>query len=473
MNNKSKKLAFNTIVFLIGNLGAKLIQFLLVPLYTYTLSTSDYGISEILFTSINFLIPIFSVSIADGYLRYGLDKKYNKDDITNIALKIVFKGSIFSIICIPLFMKNNILSNWIIYFLAILNLRMYRDIFAIRLKIYEYNKLYAIDSILYTFILCLSSYLLLAVCDMGVAGYLLAYVIANICSIMFIIWLSKFNVRSVWAKTDKILYKEIIKYSLPMIVNGIAWWVTNASDKFMLEYMMSNAAVGIYSIAAKIPSFITTFTGIFSQAWTVSSVVEYDNEREKNFYSITFRRYYEMLFIWSSFLILIIKPFLAFYVNDIYFEAWKYAPLLIAGAISSGVVSFTVGIYSALKKNINVTITTVIGGIMNLILNFILIKRLGIMGATIATFVAWTIIVILRLWDIKKIFYFKVDYLKLLILYILIIAECIIIINANEMLAFFIAALIVSCILYISRGTINEILSSIKNKIFERKKNNG
>ena len=452
-------------MFLIGSIGSKFIQFFLLPLYTYTLSTSQYGITEIVLTSINFLIPIFSLSIADGFLRFGLDCNTNKDDVTNNVLRIVFVGSVVSILFIPVFRLSTILSKWIPYFLLILNLRIYRDVLSIRLKIFDNNKLYAVDSMLYTFVLCVLSFIFLVPLHMEIQGYFLAYVFANFFSIFFIIFTSKFSIKTVTRKIDKVLMKQMIIYSLPMIVNGVAWWITNASDRFMLEWFMTEADVGIYSVATKLPSFITTFTGVFSQAWVISSVVEYDREREKKFYEETFHKYYFLLFLGSALLILILRPFMTVYVGQSFSEAWLYAPLLITSAVASGISAFTVGIYAASMKNLNVTITTLVGGLVNIFLNLVFIPRLGILGAAVATYVSWTLIVILRLFDIKHFFGFYIDYAKLLIFGLLNICQAIVLIFATPLVSTIISCIVVVTIILIERNMVITMLNIILKKI--------
>ena len=121
MNSKSKKLMNNTILFFIGSVGSKFIQFLLVPLYTYTLTNEDFGVSDIVFTTINFLIPIFSIQVTDGLLRFGLDKKEDKNKVINSTFRILLIGSIFSIIFSPLLMISSTLKSWIPYLIIILN----------------------------------------------------------------------------------------------------------------------------------------------------------------------------------------------------------------------------------------------------------------------------------------------------------------------------------------------------------------
>lgn len=469
MNSKSKKLFNNTVLFLIGNIGSKFIQFILVPLYTYTLTTAQYGVTELIFTTVNFLIPIFSIQVSDGFLRFGLDKKKNKDDVTKMALTVIFFGSLASILFIPVFNISSILSKWLFFFLVILNLRMYRDIFAIRLKILEYNKLYALDSIIYTLVLCISSVIFLVPLRMGIYGYFLSYIVANICSIIFILITSKFSIKILKRKNNTRMLKELILYSLPMIVNSISWWITNASDRYMIEWFMTNSDIGLYSVATKLPTIITSFTGVFNQAWLISSVIEYENEKEKKFYSETFRKFYGLSFLACCFFIMIVKPFMAIYVSNEYYVAWKYAPILIASAISSGIASFMVGIYYACMKNISITITTVIGGIFNIILNLILIPKIGVLGAAIATYISWTIIAFIRMIDIKRIFYFKVNYSRLIFYYILNILEIIAITFFNDIFGYIIAMIITIIMIYSERNLLINIIRNVTKKILSNK----
>lgn len=465
MKVKSKKLINNTFLFLLGNLGSKFIQFILVPLYTYTLTTEEYGQTEIVLTTINFLIPIFSLSISDAFLRFGLDKKYKQNEVTKVALITIFIGGIASIAFIPIYNINSTISNWIQYFLLILNLRMYRDIFSIRLKVLENNKLYAIDNILYTFVLCISNIIFLVMMKMQINGYFLSYVVANIFSILFIIIMSKFSYKELKGKTNKKVFKEMIVYSLPMIVNGISWWVTNASDRFMIAWLMTDSDVGIYSVSAKIPTLITTFSGIFSQAWIISSVLEFQNEKEKNFYSNTFKNYYGLLFLACSILIPVIKPFMKLYVSHSYFEAWVYTPVLISSAIYSGIASFAVGIYTACKKNISITITTLIGGIANIILNYILIPKIGILGAAIATLISWFIIAVVRIIDMKRFFEFNIDYKLLLFYTILNVLQILIIYHFDNYLGVAMSIIITCIFIFYERKLILDCYKIGINKV--------
>lgn len=85
-NERGKYLAKNTIIFTLGNLGTKLIQFFLVPLYTNVLSTADYGVVDLVTTIGMVLAPILLLNINDGVMRFALDKGADFNKIMSIGL---------------------------------------------------------------------------------------------------------------------------------------------------------------------------------------------------------------------------------------------------------------------------------------------------------------------------------------------------------------------------------------------------
>ena len=82
--SKAKKysdLSKNALLFTVSSFGTRVISFLFVPLYTYVLSTKDYGNIDIITTTVQLLIPILTLNIQDAILRFSLDKEYHAEDV--------------------------------------------------------------------------------------------------------------------------------------------------------------------------------------------------------------------------------------------------------------------------------------------------------------------------------------------------------------------------------------------------------
>lgn len=427
MNSKFKLLFSNTLVFALGSFGSKFIMFFLLPLYTNALSTQQYGIIELVVTGCNLLIPLISLSIQDAVLRFALDKNNNSGEVLKGASLILVCGTIIAVCLYPLVRLYEPISNWSFYFIIIMILNMYRTVFSLYIKAIGKTKLFAIDSIIYTVLLAISNIVLLLVFKMGIDGYFIAMTCATLLSIVFLMIAGGIVKDILTSKINKKLLKQMLIYSMPMIINAVSWWIANSSDRIMLEYFLSAGAVGIYSVAVKMPSLLTSVTGIFTQAWVISSVTEYDSTKDERFYEKTFDLYNFLLVLFASLIILVIKPFMQIYVGSDFIEAWQYVPYLILGAIFLTYASFFGAIYTAAKKNVSVMLTTLLGASVNIVLNFILIPHIGIQGATIATMISYLIVGIYRMLGSRRYLKFHIDFKKVFLSMVVLIIQCVVV----------------------------------------------
>lgn len=426
---KYYKLVSNTMLFALGNFGSKILVFLLVPLYTNMLTTAEYGVSEIVLTGVNLFIPFVSVSIQDATLRFALDKKNNKDVVLKNTMAVLFVGAIVTCFLYPAVNKYNAIKEWSSYFIIITIVYMYRNALSVYLKAIGKSTLFAIDSIAYTAILMITNILFLAVFKWGLKGYFIATIFSSTISIIFLLYFGKV-LQSCWeSKLNGRLLKEMIAFSIPLVLNNVSWWVISSSDKIMIERMLSINDSGVYSVAAKMPSLITTITSIFNQAWVISSVTEYDSSKDKSFFSNIFNAFNFILVIFSSFAVAVIKPFMQVYVGEDFVESWRFVPLLLLGSIFQAYATFFGAIYTSVKKNISVMITTILAAGINIILNVLLIPTIGIQGAVISTAVAYLIVFLFRMLDSRKYFEFKIDFSRVISSNIILIIQCVCVIS--------------------------------------------
>ena len=154
------------------------------------------------------------------------------------------------------------------------------------------------------------------------------------------------------AKFNKALFKQMIKYSSPLIFNNLAWWIIQSSDKIMIQAMVGLSALGLYTVATRIPSLINVVVSIFQQSWSISAVLEMDSSNQKDFYVNIFRVYTCGVFGACMGLNAIIKPFMSIYVGNDFFSAWKFVPFLIMAAAFSAVAAYYGSMYGALKQSV-------------------------------------------------------------------------------------------------------------------------
>ena len=87
--NKYRTLLLNIGLFGINTVATKLITFLLVPLYTYYLSTKEFGITDMSLTVISLVLPIASMSISDAVLRFVIDDSNDQKSVVSYGLIVI------------------------------------------------------------------------------------------------------------------------------------------------------------------------------------------------------------------------------------------------------------------------------------------------------------------------------------------------------------------------------------------------
>lgn len=400
--NKYKRLIRDMGIFALGALGSKLITFLLLPLYTHILTNEEYGIADLIFTFGQLLLPVVSCAVFNGLLRYGLMRDVKCEDALYCATKVYIIGSIVAIVLTPIMQWIPAVGEWRWYLCAYVISSFAVSNNLVYLKVKDKNKLYAILSILQTGALVICNVVFLVIFNLGIGGYLLAYIVSNVLTaICAFIW-GEMKTDLHIAHYNPTLMKAMILFSIPYILNDISWWAIHSSNKLLIEFLLDSAALGVYTTASKIPSLINVVSSIFTQAWGLSSIKEYDSSNDARFYSTVFNYFVMVISAVCICVISIIKVFMKLYVGEAFFIAWKYVPLLLLGAAFSAISSFAGSLLGAMKRPKNLMWTTFAAGIANVICSAALIPQCGLWGAAVGTLLSYAIVALLRLLSVKK-----------------------------------------------------------------------
>lgn len=470
MDKKVKHLIVDILIFGLGIVGSKLILFLLVPLYTMTLTEAEYGIADLVYTLGQFVAPVISLAIYNALLRFGMGKDEKQEDVLLNSMLVWVIGSLGMLLLIPILHIYEAVSPWKWYLYFYIVVFFANSNAAAYLKAKGKNKIYALLSIAQAFILVLCSILFLNYLKWGVGGYLLTLVLSN--GIIAIVGMLLGNVHKDLkkAKFHKALLRSMIIYSLPFVLNDISWGIIHSTDKVMIERMLGGTVLGLYTTAAKIPSLINVITTVFTQAWTLSSIKEYENDNDINYYSKIYNIYSVTMFGACIAIVALVKPFIRIYVGVDFFAAWKFVPLLMVSAIFLGIASFLNAFYSAMKKSKNMMITIVIAALTNVCLNFIFVPICGVWGAIIGTLVSYMLLAIIRMVDIYKYLSIKYNVVKHIIMTIIVLGQALLVsIDVCGEIVSIIAMIIF--VIYTRKDIVNifkyccDLIKNIRNKL--------
>lgn len=405
----------------ISNFSSKILSFLLVPLYTSALSTEEYGTYDLYATTAFLLIPILSGCITDAVLRFTLDEDANRGAVFTIGVKyyirsclvmgiLVIANSLFGLL--PIFNEYPIL--YFAYYCASPLYDLLSQFARGQDRLFDV----AVAGIICSAATVSLNLMLLVVFPLGLTGYFAANIIAPCVSAIYLavrmrVW------KFIELGSSGSLKSHMLKYGRPLVFNQISWWINNVSDRYIVTMICGASANGIYSVANKIPSILSTFQTIFDQAWTLSVVKEIQNKESNAFIVDIYNKYNSLMVIICSLLIMFNKVIARLLFANDFFTAWRYAPFLVLAAVFGSLSGLLGGIFTATKKTSIIAKTTAVGAVINILLSLCLVNMAGPLGAAIATLASYITVWAIRLGTAMKQINMKINVVMNSLAYII------------------------------------------------------
>jgi O-antigen/teichoic acid export membrane protein len=459
-----KQLLKQMSVYGIGGALCKAIQILLLPLYTRVLAPSDYGLLELTNMVGFFASILYGFMISSGYIRYYFEGKNDPDRNNYFGTAFWFTFIISSATLLGILFEAENLSILIfkvhqgaIYIKLIgiaFAINAHKQLFYNLLMVKERAQAYMLINVFSLIVTLLITIWFVAFLKLGVIGVLQAQVIGfSLELIMLSVLLLRptvfqFTSRAAW---------QMLSYSLPLIPVQLAAFVLNLSDRLFIQNYRNLDDVGIYSLGYRFASIIPLFAvyplrGFTPYLYTLIGTPAQCKKTLSNF----LRLYLAGILIVALFMALFSKEVIAIMSHSTYRSAWKVVFPLCLSFVFYGlanVVSYTVEIA---KKTWLSGIFWVIAAGISISLNFFLVPRFGMLGATASSAISYLVILICYFIASASVYPTPFHYLK----YIAIIVFCSIIyvisiiphFNLIGSVFFKISVLIASCGLLIISG---------------------
>ncbi len=468
--NKKKQFAKTTIIIFFGKVCTQLISFFLLPLYTAYLTTSEYGIVDLIQTYVTLLVPIITLELEMSIFRYLIDSRGKEKDTKKLM------SNDFYVLCISLFVFS-ILYLIVTSFIHIpLRFIILVDIIVCVLSgnflqvARGFGKTldFSISCILTGLTTVISNIFLIVYCGMQSEGMIISMALANfICAAYLFIRLKLYNMID-FKLVDKKLLKEMYKYSIPLVPNGISWWIVNVSDRSIISFVLGSSFNGLYAISNKFPTIISSLTGIFNLSWAESASLHINSPDRDEFFSDitnTIMRLFTALGVGMIACLPFVFPLM---INSKFNEAYLYIPPLIIGTVCNVAICLYSQIYLAKKMSGKVASTTIMGAIINILINVIFIKIIGLSAAAISTAIAYFVMMTYRHFDLKKYVNIKIDKLFIVETFI-IFTFAIIMYYKNNFYLNIISLIIVVIYAFITnidflKGTYNTVMGKLKRR---------
>ena len=400
MNNKLKLFLENFIFY--GGLFVlqKALPFITLPIITKMLpDTSSYGIADMFNLIISFGSAVAILGMYDAIFREFFEDKENtkyQKEVTSTGLNIVLVSSIVIMILILLFNKqlslylfDDIKYKKLIMLSGIgILISSLNSIIIAPTRMRNQRKIFFITGVSFPLIGFFITYFCIKI---GYTYEALIYgtVLMNLISLMVFLLL---NYKDFSLKIfNKKVAKELFKIGIPLVPTFLIYWVFHSMDRIMINKMIGSGELGTYSVGSKVSLISQLIYSAFAGGWGYFSFSTMKDEKQVKLISNIF----EYLGIISFIAFIISKPFISpvfnFFFTGDYIrgqEVFSYlflSPLILMlfQTIGSQVI--------IIKKSYLSTLILSVGAVINIILNYYLIKYFGIRGAAFSTLMSYIV----------------------------------------------------------------------------------
>lgn len=392
----------NSSIYLFSNLFSKGLSILLVPVYTRFLTPEDYGILDMGLITIQLFLLVFTFQLNQAIARYYFDKKE-----IGIAGTYAWNSILFGVISfIPLFGLFFLFDEGISTLLFARNdlvkivwllcpLMLFQGGFFLLQSVLRYSlqpKLEASLSVILT-----ATSLALVLCfvvlfNLGAFGIVAALTISH--ALVFTVGLI-LSRRSLNFQIDFIAFRELFSFSWPLIFSSLSVFMYTYIDRFMIRSELGLDEVGLYGVGSRIASVAVLVMSSLSAA--VNPLV-YRHYRDPDFQEKISDLFNSILvFVSLTYLgvVLFKGEILLLFTTPEYYASAVVIPFLVASAFISQFNMFLPGMEIAQKTKLIAAIYFS-GGVINLLLNYLLIPIYGIWGASVATVVTSLAVLVVR-----------------------------------------------------------------------------
>lgn len=415
------RLGKNAILVFIGNMGSKLISLIMLPIYTRWLSVEDYGLTDIISVYVTLLMGVVTCCIADALFVFP--KGANTEDKKKYFSSSVFFEIIMLLITYLIFFfiqkctKENTSSFvdniWLIYLM--LCSQIIQQTIQQFVRSIDKMLLYSLTGIISTVTVALYSIILIP--RFGVIGYVFAIILSNVSASIFSFIIAKIYTFVSIVSINLCYLKKMLQYSVPLIPNGIMWWLVNAVNRPIMENSVGLYGNGIYAVANKLPGVLTMLFSVFVTAWQISVLEEFGKKEYKKFYNKIFEFLFVLMITAMMIITMLSKELISLFADQSYYEAWKFVPALTLSVFFSSIAGFVGVNFSAARQSKYYFYSSIYAAVVAVVLNSTLIPRYGLWGAVVSLNGSFAIMAISRIMYSWK--YVSIDKIYVYLLYLL------------------------------------------------------
>lgn len=464
---KQKDLIKNTLIIAFGKLSTQFLTFLLLPLYTTYLATSEFGTVDLIMTYVVLLAPVITISLEMGIFRFLIDARGDAKEQTSVVSAAFRVIAAMMALAAILYLITQLFVDipYGVYAIGAIAAIIAANMFLQIARGLGDNVKFAIGGVVAGVTTIVANVVFIVVMGMGAEGMLLATILANVACVVYLFFALRLYRYIDLTLSDQKLTRKLLGYSAPLVPNGISWWVINAADRTIVTIILGVASNGIYAVAYKFPLIFNGLFSFFGMSWTESASMHINSPDRDKFFSQTMNASVKLFGSLGIIMIAGIPLVFSLIVGEAFREAYMYIPVLIIGSFFNSIVGLYSAIYIAKKMTRQVMSTSIIAAVVSIVTTLVGIHFIGLFAPAVAMAVAFLAMAVYRHYDMKK--YVTITYdARVFLLLALLYAFTTTLYYFNSMVGNIVNAVVTTGLVILFNKS---IVSALKNKLANRR----
>ena len=394
--NPLKKLASQTAVYGLSSVVGRLLNYLLVPLYTRYFLPAEYGVVTELYAYVAFLVVLLTYGMETAFFRFSKKeestKVYSTTLISLLISSVVFVGLIF--------LNSSAISEWLGYsnhpeyiqfFALIIGMDAVSSISFAKLREQDKAMRFAFIRVLNIIVNVGFNLYFIVYQEYGIAYIFIANLLA---SVITLIMLFPEMLSSSWV-FDKKLWKKMMIYALPLLIAGLAGMTNETIDRILLKHLLPNTDIaaselGLYGAFYKLSIIMILFIQTFRFAAEPFFFAQEKEGNSRKIYADVMKYFtiiMAIIFLGVTIFYDVIKGFLGTEYHDE--RGFLVVSILLLANLFLGIYYNLSIWYKLTEKTKYGAYLSIFGAIITLSLNFTLIPVLGFVGCAWATLICY------------------------------------------------------------------------------------
>ena len=402
--SKQTALIKNTLIIAFGRISTQFLTFLLLPLYTTYLSTTEFGSVDLIMTYVSLLAPIITMSLEAGVFRFLIDARGDAKEQKRVISSVLqfVSLTVLAAVFIYLFIQSFLDIPYGLCALGVVVAVIVSNVFLQITRGFGNNLKFAIGGMVSGVTTVLANVYFVVVLKFGVQGMLTATVLANIACAIYLFISQKLYRYIDFRIHDKKLMRQLLGYSIPLIPNNASWWITNVADRTIISINLSVSANGIYAAAYRFPWILTGLFSFFDMSWTESASVHINSSDRNVFFSKTMNASVKLFGSLGLVMIAGLPIIFNLFVGASFREAYTYIPALVVGSFLNSIAGIYTALYIAKKMTKHVMYTSVIAAVTSITTSLLGVRIIGLFAPAAAMIAASLVTIVYRHYDMKK-----------------------------------------------------------------------